>query len=346
MDPIDLRSDTVTRPDDAMRAAMATAEVGDDVFGEDPTVRTLEEEAAHRLGMEAGLFVPSGTMGNQIAIHLHTRRGDEILCDAQSHIIHYEMGGLAAISGVQARPLPSSDGLLVPAEVEAAIVQDVPYQSRTTAIVVENSHNLAGGTVYPVERIRELTKLASSRSLKIHLDGARVFNAAVALDREVRDLTAGFDSVSFCLSKGLGAPVGSILCGRTDWILEARRVRKMLGGGMRQVGVLAAAGLLALRDGPARLAEDHRNARLLAAGLAELEGIEVEDDGVRSNIVICRLRENTAARLTRALAERGVLAIPLLGDKLRFVTHRDVSRDQILLAIEAAREALATTAPL
>lgn len=340
MEPIDLRSDTVTRPDDAMRAAMATAEVGDDVFGEDPTVRTLEEEAADRLGMEAGLFVPSGTMGNQIAIHLHTRRGDEILCDAQSHIIIYEMGGLAAISGVQARPLPSSDGLLVPAEVEAAIVQGVPYQSRTTAIVVENSHNLAGGTVYPVERLRELTKLASSRSLKIHLDGARVFNAAVALDREVADLTAGFDSVSFCLSKGLGAPVGSILCGRTDWILEARRVRKMLGGGMRQVGVLAAAGRLALRDGPARLAEDHRNARLLAAGLAELDGIEVEDDGVRSNIVICRLRGNDAPGLTRALAERGVLAIPLFGDKLRFVTHRDVSRDQILLAIEAAREAV------
>ena len=240
MDPIDLRSDTVTRPDDAMRAAMAAAVVGDDVFGEDPTVRALEEEAADRLGLEAGLFVPSGTMGNQIAIHLHTRRGDEILCDAQSHIILYEMGGLAAISGVQPRPLPSSDGLLVAAEVEAAIVQEVPYQSRTTAIVVENSHNLAGGTVYPVERIRALTELASLRGLKIHLDGARVFNAAVALDCQVADLTAGFDSVSFCLSKGLGAPVGSILCGRTDWILEARRVRKMLGGGMRQVGVLAA----------------------------------------------------------------------------------------------------------
>ena len=340
MEQIDLRSDTVTRPDEAMRRAMASAEVGDDVYGEDPTVAVLETEAAEVVGMEAAVFVPSGTMGNQIAMHLHTRRGDEILCDSRSHIVHYEMGALAAISGVQPRLLESRNGLLRPSAVREAIVTEVPYQSRTTAIVVENTHNLGGGSVYPAQQLGELVEIAHERGLRIHLDGARIFNAATALDCPVALLTRGFDSVSFCLSKGLGAPVGSLLCGSAALILEARRVRKMLGGGMRQVGVLAAAGLLALRDGPGRLAEDHRNASLLAEELGATEGVVVDEVETRTNIVLCRLDAVEAAPFARALAEKGVLAIPLLGGRLRFVTHRDVSRGDIERAIDVVREVL------
>lgn len=335
---IDLRSDTVTRPDDEMRRAMAEAEVGDDVYGEDPTVRRLEEQAAAATGTEAGLFVPSGTMGNQISIHLHTRRGDELLCNALSHVVHYEMGAMATLSGVQPKLLEGADGRLRPEQLSAAIVRDVPYQSRTTAMVIENTHNLAGGTLYDRPLLESLLTIAGQRGVKAHLDGARVFNAAIALQCEVSELTQGFDSVTFCLSKGLGAPVGSVVCGKSDWIAEARRVRKMLGGGMRQAGVLAAAGLLALRDGPARLVEDHANAELLADGLSEAPGIEVQEVTPRTNIVVCTLKRSSSSGFAAQLAQAGVQAIPLIGDRLRFVTHRDVSRKQIVEAIEAAKK--------
>ncbi len=334
---VDLRSDTLTQPDPAMRRAMAEAEVGDDVFGEDPTVRRLEETAAGRLGKEAALFVPSGTMGNQIALHLHTRPGDEVICDARAHIIHYEMGALAALSGVQARGLASKSGILDPKAVGDAISRTTAYQSRTEVLAVENTHNLAGGTVYPLQRLSELVDLARSHGLKTHMDGARIFNAAIATSATVEQVARGFDSVTFCLSKGLGAPVGSLLCGRADWILEARRVRKMLGGGMRQVGVLAAAGLLALEHGPARLVDDHLHAGLLADCLAELPGIAVEPAAPRTNIVVCRVADGTASEWSARLAQEGVLAIPLTGGTLRFVTHRDLDRNAIDHAIEVLR---------
>jgi threonine aldolase len=335
MDLIDLRSDTVTRPTAAMRRAMAEAVVGDDVFGEDPTVRELEEEAAAAMGKEAAVFVPSGTMGNQIALHLHTRRGDEVLCEASSHVLHYEMGALAALSGAQPKPLASRHGLLDPETVEAAIVRDVPYQARTAALVVENTHNLAGGTVYDLDRLDRLCAAAGRRGLRLHLDGARIWNAAVALGCAPSAIARGFDSVMFCLSKGLGAPIGSLLAGGRDFVVEARRVRKMLGGGMRQVGVLAAAGLVALREGPALLAEDHRNAALLARELSALAGIEVVEPGPQTNILICRVAGTAPADLIRSLAAEGVLAVPLAGERIRFVTHRDVTRAQIA---EAARK--------
>ncbi len=340
---VDLRSDTLTQPDRAMRQAMAEAEVGDDVFGEDPTVRRLEETAAARLGKEAALFVPSGTMGNQIALHLHTRPGDEVICDSRAHIIHYEMGALAALSGVQARGLASQNGILDPQAVAGAISRTTPYQSRTEVLAVENTHNLAGGTVYPRERLAELVDLARSHGLKTHMDGARIFNAAIATSSTAEQVAAGFDSVTFCLSKGLGAPVGSLLCGKADWILEARRVRKMLGGGMRQVGVLAAAGLLALEHGPARLADDHLHAGLLADCLAELPGMAVEAATPRTNIVICSLADGTASEVSARLAKEGVLAIPLTAGTLRFVTHRDLDRSAIEHAIEVLRRVAAAT---
>jgi threonine aldolase len=343
MATIDLRSDTVTQPDAEMRRAMAEAVVGDDVFGEDPTVRVLEEEAAAAMGKEAAVFVPSGTMGNQIALHLHVRRGDEVLVEASSHVLHYEMGALAALSGAIPKALPARHGLLEPETVEAAIVRDVPYQSRTAALVIENTHNLAGGTLYEVDRLERLQAVARRRGLALHLDGARIWNAATALGCAPADLARGFDSVMFCLSKGLGAPVGSLLAGGRDFIVEARRVRKMLGGGMRQVGVLAAAGLVALRQGPRHLAEDHRNAALLAAELSAIDGLEVVEPAPRTNILICRVAGVAPADVVRALAAEGVLAVPLVGERVRFVTHRDVTREQVLEAAAAAARVLGAT---
>lgn len=349
MTPIDLRSDTVTRPDEAMRRAMATAEVGDDVFGEDPTARRLEEAAAALLGHEAALFVPTGTMGNQVALHLHSRgagTGAEVLCEERSHVLLYEMGAMAALSGLLPRPLPGDRGRLDPATVEAAIAPDVPYVARTAVIVAENTHNMHGGTVTRPEAAAALVAVAHRRGLPIHLDGARLFNAAVALGVEAAELAAGFDSVMVSLSKGLGAPVGSLLAGGAAFIAEARRVRKMFGGGMRQVGVLAAAGLVALEDGPARLAEDHQNAAYLATELAALPGIALDPATVETNIVIFGVdpsflatgRASTeippAAAFTAAAAEVGVLAVPVARDRVRLVTHRDVPRPAVE---EAAR---------
>ena len=345
MDWIDLRSDTVTRPDEEMRRAMAEAEVGDDVFGEDPTVLRLEEEAAAAVGLEAALFVPSGTMGNQIALHVHGRPGGEVICDTLSHIVSYEMGAMAALSGLLPRALPSPQGLLEPAAVEAAINPDVSYRARTVLIAVESSHNMAGGTLYDRPRLEAILEVARRHRLPVHFDGARVFNAALALGTTVPALSAGFDSLMFCLSKGLGAPVGSLICGSRSFVQEARRVRKMLGGGMRQVGVLAAAGRVALRKGPARLAEDHENAARLAQALAEIPGIELDPATVRTNIVIFRLTPETGSAMDflGRLKEAGVLGVPVSRDQVRLVTHRDVSRERVDEAIGKIRSVVGVT---
>jgi threonine aldolase len=338
IDWIDLRSDTVTQPDAEMRRAMAAAEVGDDVFGEDPTVNRLEEEAAAAAGMEAALFVPSGTMGNVIALHLHSRPGGEVICDVNCHIVNYEIGGMAALSGLLPRTLSGPQGLLDPAAVEAAIAPDVSYRARTVLIEVENTHMMAGGTVSDRPRLAAILEVARRHRLPVHFDGARVFNAAAALGVSVASLAEGFDSLTFCLSKGLGAPLGSVLCGSRAFIAEARRVRKMLGGGMRQAGIVAAAGRIALRDGPARLPEDHANAARLAQALAALRGIDLDPETVRTNIVIFRLTPElcggSAPALVAKLREAGILCVPFSQEKVRLVTHRDVSRAQIDQAIE------------
>jgi threonine aldolase len=350
--PIDLRSDTVTRPDAEMRRAMADAEVGDDVYGEDPTVAALEEEAAAAVGHEAGLFVPSGTMGNQIALRLQGASGQEVICDARSHMVVLEMGAMSSLSGLVPRTLDSPQGLLDPAAVAAAVSPGGGYRSRTCLLAVENSHNLAGGSVYDRPHLEALLAVAGGHGLPAHLDGARIFNAAVALGTSAATLAAGFSSTMFCLSKGLGAPVGSLLCGSRDLVREGRRVRKMFGGGMRQAGVLAAAGLVALRQGPARLAEDHANARLLAAAAAELPGVEIDPAAVRTNIVVFRVTarllgggapppEGLAAAVLARLRAAGVLATQVSHDEVRMVTHRDAPRPRIDRAIELMRQALA-----
>jgi threonine aldolase len=355
-DWIDLRSDTVTRPDAEMRRAMAEAEVGDDVFGEDPTVRRLEEESAAALEQEAALFVPSGTMGNQIALHLHARPGNEVICEARCHIVHFEMGAMAALSGLLPRVIPSPTGRLDPAAVEAMIA--LPYRARTGLITIENTHNFAGGTVYDRPQCEAILAVARRHGLPVHLDGARLWNAATALGTSAAALAAGFDSIQFCLSKGLGAPVGSIVAGSAAFVAEARRVRKMFGGGMRQAGVIAAAGLVALRKGPERLHEDHAHARLLAGAVAELPGVELDPAAVVTNIVVFRLTPAafgaggnvvpgtglTEAFLARA-KEHGVLASPVSQDEVRMVTHKDVPSAAIDAAIARLRQAFLVAAP-
>ncbi len=335
---IDLRSDTVTKPTPGMRRAMAEAEVGDDVYGEDPTVNKLQERAAELLGLEAALFVPSGTMGNQIAVKVHTRPGDEVILEADCHIFNYELAMMAAFSGVMPRPIRTARGVLPLEAVEEAIRPPIYYLSRTGLISIENTHNRKAGAVYPLEAARELLEFAHSRGIPVHLDGARIFNAAVALSLPARELVRGFDSVMFCLSKGLGAPVGSVLLGSQAFIEEARRIRKMLGGGMRQAGILAAAGLYALENHIARLAEDHENAKLLASGLNELEGVELEP--VETNIVIFSLNGMSAEEFATRMRERGVLVHAIGPRRIRLVTHLDVSREQVLEAVRAAREVL------
>jgi threonine aldolase len=337
--PIDLRSDTVTRPTPAMRRAMAEAEVGDDVFREDPTVLRLEEEAAAILGKEAALFVPSGTMGNQIAVNVWTRPGQEVILEEQSHIFNYEMAAMAAISGVVPRPIGGRDGVLDPEAVRAAIRPPVYYLAQTGLIAVENTHNMSGGMVVPPERAAAVAGLARQRHIPAHLDGARIFNAAAALSVPVSGLAEPFDSVMVCLSKGLGAPVGSLVAGPRGFIEEALRVRKRLGGGMRQAGVLAAAGRVALRDHPGRLGEDHANARLLARRIAAIDGLSVDPARVHTNIVVFEVRAPalTAAEVCRRWREAGVLALALDDRTIRAVTHYDVDRR----SIEAAGDLLA-----
>lgn len=337
---IDLRSDTVTRPTPEMRQAMARAEVGDDVYGEDPTVNRLEERAAEIFEREAALFVPSGTMGNQICVKLHTQPGQEVIIEQNGHIYNYEMAAMATISGTLARPIPSENGIVDWPTIEAAIRPPAYYIAQTGLICLENTHNMAGGAVMPRERMAEICQKAHARGLPVHLDGARIFNAAVALGESVAELTRPFDSVMFCLSKGLGAPVGSMIVGDCDFIERARIVRKMLGGGMRQAGVLAAAGLIALEKMPERLHEDHANARLLAEGLAELPGIDINPENVPTNIIIFDIAGTgmEAVEFTEKLKQRGVLALGISRYQVRMVTHYDVTREDCLRALKVMRD--------
>ena len=338
---IDLRSDTVTRPTAEMRAAMAAAEVGDDVYGEDPTINRLEARAAEVFGREAAIFVPTGSMGNLIAARLHTEHGQEIVCEARAHILDWEMASIAAYCGCLARTVAAPRGILTWELIKPALSPKIYYRAQTGLVWLENSHNIAGGTVTPVAVFEEIWAGAKAAGLPTHLDGARVFNAATALGVGVAELTRGFDTVMFCLSKGLGAPVGSMLVGSRAAIDRARGYRKALGGGMRQAGVLAAAGLIALDVMSKRLGEDHANARLLAEAMAKVPGVEIDLEGVQTNIVIFRLNGGRlsggdAAGYCARLKEQGVIASAIGPDAVRFVTHFDVSREDCERAAEVA----------
>jgi len=341
---IDLRSDTVTKPTAAMRAAMAEAEVGDDVYGEDPTVNRLQERAAEVFGKEAALFVPTGSMGNQIAVKLHTEPGQEIIIEERGHIFNFEMGTPAAVAGVMIRTVKSHDGsgMLTWDEIASALHIGQPYYSSPTGLIcLENTHNFAGGSVMTAEHCAGICEKAHALGIPVHMDGARIFNASVALDTPVSELTRNCDSVQFCLSKGLGAPVGSMLLGTKDFIEEARSWRKRLGGGMRQVGVLAAAGLAALEESPKRLHEDHENARRLAEGIAGIDGVAIDAERVATNIVIFDVSGTgkSAAEICAALKEHGILASGF-GKVIRMVTHYDVSAADIDTALTALRKVI------
>ncbi len=335
MRTIDLRSDTVTRPSAAMREAIARAEVGDDVYGEDPTVNRLEEGVADLLGKEAAVLVASGTMANQVALGVLTRPGDEFICDQGAHVVNYEGGAPAALWGIQPRTLDGDRGLLDPAAVEAAIRPPNEHFPRTRVVELENTHNRGGGAVYPLERVQAIAEVARRRGLDLYLDGARLLNAVIASGVPARDFAAGATLASLCLSKGLGAPAGSVLAGDRDRIQEARRLRKRLGGGMRQAGILAAAGLFALEHNVARLAEDHENARLLANALTAVPGVSIPHP-VETNLVFASFAGRDAADLVPRFRSVGVLSNPegTRPERVRFVTHLDVSRDDVL---EAAR---------
>ncbi len=334
---IDLRSDTVTKPSDAMRKAMAVAEVGDDVFGDDPTVNCLQERSAEVFEKEAALWVPTGCMGNEIAVKVHTQPGQEIVTEERGHILNYELGAAALISGVTIRAVKSEDGSgnLTWAEIEPALHIDPPYyQAATGLICLENTHNFAGGSVMTAAQCAEICEKAHDLRLPVHIDGARIFNASVALDESVADLTRKCDSVMFTLSKGLGAPAGSMLLGTKEFITEARIWRKRLGGGMRQIGILAAAGLIALEEGPKQLYEDHANAKALATGIADIPGIMIDIEKIVTNIVIFDISGTgkTSAKIVEMLKEKGILAIGF-GNLIRMVTHCDVTIANITATI-------------
>ena len=325
MEYIDLRSDTVTKPTPEMREAMAKAEVGDDVYGDDPTVNRLQEMAAEMTGHEAGLFVASGTMGNLSAVLAHCQRGDEVILGKEAHTYRYEAGGVSVLGGVHSCQLPNQpDGSIALDDIEGAIRADDPHQPITRLIALENTHNRCGGTVQSVEYTRQVAEFAHARGLKVHLDGARVFNAAAALGVDVRELTAPVDSITFCLSKGLSAPVGSVLCGTRDFIKKAHRARKLLGGGMRQAGVLAAAGIVALEKMVARLSEDHLRARTLVEGLSENRGLVLDAGTPATNMVFMNLAENvpmSAESVVEKMKEHGVLVGAAGARRFRLVTH-------------------------
>ncbi|MFB3908538.1 MAG: low specificity L-threonine aldolase [Candidatus Eisenbacteria bacterium] len=347
---VDLRSDTVTRPSPGMRRAIAEAEVGDDVFGDDPTVQALEARVAEILGKEAALFVPSGTMGNQIGVALHTRPGDEVLLEATSHVVLYEGGGPAVISGVQLKPLPGRHGLVEAETLRAALRPKNVHYPPSTLLVMENTHNRAGGRVLPLEGMEATAAAAREAALAIHLDGARIWNASVASGIPERRYAALADSVSVCVSKGLGAPVGSILAASAPLVDRARHIRKRLGGGMRQAGILAAAGLYAIEHNRARLADDHRRARVLAERLREFPELSVDLDQVETNIVIAGVRAGTPEGWCAALAEEGVRIVPFGPGALRIVTHLDAGDEEMRTAAAAfekvARRAREGTLPL
>jgi threonine aldolase len=333
---VDLRSDTVTHPSAEMRRAMAEAAVGDDVYGEDPTVNRLQARAAEIFGKEVALFVPTGCMGNLIAIKIWTHHGNEVICETRSHVNLYELASMSAIAGCMPRAVHSgTDGIMTWKQIEAAVRPKIYYDSQTAVVCLENTSNMAGGTVYPTDSVDEICDGAHALGLKVHLDGARIFNAAAALNANVRNMTRKVDSVMFCLSKGLGAPVGSMILGTKEFIERARMYRKMFGGGMRQVGVIAAAGLIALEKSPARLHEDHANAKLLAEGIAKLPGLKIDPAAVRSNIVIfdCAAIGLTAVELCDALHARGVWAQDTALYSVRMVTHWNVDRAGIERAL-------------
>jgi threonine aldolase len=342
---VDLRSDTITKPTPAMRRAMAEAEVGDDVFGDDPTVKRLEEMAADRLGKEAALFVASGTMGNLVSLLAQCGRGDEVIVGDQAHTYVYEQGGMAALGGIHPRVLRNQpDGTLDLDEIVAAIRDpNNPHFPKSRLITLENTHNRCGGSPLSVDYMHSVGKLAREHGLLLHLDGARIFNAAIALGVDVKALVADADSVTFCLSKGLAAPVGSVVCGGKPFIAEARRARKVVGGAMRQVGVIAAAGIVALEQMVDRLAEDHANARAFAAGLADLPGVSVEDVPVRTDIVYFNVTrpDMDAAQLTARLTEQGVRMGAVGSRRIRAVTNYHVTADDIEAALVACRAILA-----
>jgi threonine aldolase len=332
---VDLRSDTLTRPSPGMRDAMARAEVGDDVYGEDPTVRRLEEVAAERLGHEAAIFVPTGTMGNQVAINLQTTPGSDVLVEQGTHVYCYELGAMTAWSGVVPRVLVGEAGRLRPEQIEGAVAPQIYYMSPTVLLVLENSHNNAGGTVLTAELQDALIERAHGHGLKVHLDGARIFNAATCLDLPVARLSEKCDTVMFCLSKGLGAPVGSMLCGGADAIREARVVRKRMGGGLRQVGVLAAAGLYALEHNVARISDDHARARRLAEALAQQPAFKIDPETVQTNILVATVDDPSRTdEVLGRLRSEGLLAGAMGRGRIRFVTHLDVDDADVERAVE------------
>lgn len=336
---IDLRSDTVTKPTKEMRRAMAEAEVGDDVYGEDPTVNLLQERAAEVFGKEAALFCPTGSMGNQIAVKLHTKAGDEVIIEERGHIFNYEMGTPSIVAGVMIRPVRAANdnGMLTWTEIESAIHVDQPYYACPTGLIcLENTHNFGGGSVMSAAQTSEICLNAHKLNLPVHLDGARIFNSAVAQNETVANLSKDVDSVQFCLSKGLGAPVGSMLLGSKNFINEARTWRKRFGGGMRQAGILAAAGLIALEESPKRLHIDHENAKKLAEGVANLKGVVIDAEKVQTNIVIFDVSasKKTSAEICDALKIENIFAIPF-GKAIRMVTHCDVSREDIEKTLRA-----------
>jgi threonine aldolase len=343
---IDLRSDTVTKPTLAMRRAMAEAEVGDDVYGEDPTVNRLERRAAEILGKEAALFVPTGTMGNTIGIKVNTNHGEEVLCDDRAHILDWELAMTAWFSGCLIRAVPTPDGILRWHEIEPALRRAGPHNSGTSLVHLEHPHNMGGGTLYPLEEIDSICDHAHALGMRVHMDGARLFNAVAASGEAAARIVSKVDTVMFCLSKGLGAPAGSMLAGSAEAVARGRLYRKRLGGGMRQAGVLAAAGLIALEEMPARLAEDHANAKLLAEGLARVPGVSIDPMKVLTNIVIFDIAESGMApeKLVAEAKARGVLLAGVGGTRIRLVTHLDVTRHDCERALEAVYRSLTVAA--
>ena len=341
---IDLRSDTVTQPTPEMRRAMAEAKVGDDVYGEDPTVNELQRRSAEIFGREAALFVPSGTMANQIAMKIYLRPGQEVICEERAHIFNSELGMMAVFAGGLGRPVWAQDGILTWELIRKQLRRPGAKYAGTGLISVENTANFAGGMIYPVSVTREICDQSHQLGIPVFLDGARIFNAAVGLGVTVSELTRDFDALMFSLSKGLGAPVGSVLVGNADFIEEARQVRKMLGGAMRQAGILAAAGLLALDHGPANLQTDHENAKFLARGVDAISRLRVDEAKVLTNIVVVATAGSglTAPNLVSRLAERGLLASAIMPDTVRVVTHRDVNRGDCERAVQIIGEVLAS----
>jgi threonine aldolase len=336
---IDLRSDTVTRPSEQMRKAMYEAEVGDDVFGEDPTVNKLQEYAAEILGKEAALYVASGVMGNQICLNVLTNPGDEVICEKDAHIFHYESGSPAALSGIQLLPVEGKWGVFTPGQIEPLIrPESAYYMPRTKVIEIENTHNRAGGTIFPLDKIKDIKKLVDRYKLKFHLDGARIWNASVAAKISVKEYASYFDSISCCLSKGLGAPVGSVIGGSKEFIKEAHRVRKAWGGGMRQVGILAAAGLYALKNNIERLQEDHEKAKTLAVAINDNPNLEIDMDSVQTNILMFKPLNISVEESMQKFKEKGLMITPGSVGYLRAVTHLDISYDDIEKAKQIIKE--------